>query len=106
MTITCFIEYRINPHQLDEFREYAVNWGKIIPECGGELLGYFLPHEGTNNRAVGLISFDSLASYEQYRARLKSSEDGHNNFLFAQRHQFILGKSAHSSPLSHLLIYT
>ncbi|WP_444889160.1 NIPSNAP family protein [Microbulbifer sp. DLAB2-AA] len=90
MTITCFIEYRINPYQLYEFRQYAENWGKIIPECGGELIGYFLPYEGTNNRAFGLISFDSLASYEKYRIRLKSSEGGHDNFLFAQNQQFIL----------------
>ncbi|GAB2875243.1 NIPSNAP family protein [Microbulbifer echini] len=89
MTITCFIEYCINPHQLEEFREYAENWGKIIPECGGELLGYFLPYEGTNNRAFGLISFDSLVSYEQYRKRLKTSELGAANFRVAMNKKFI-----------------
>ena len=35
-----------------------------IPKCGGDLIGYFMPHEGTNNIAIALISFDSLAAYE------------------------------------------
>jgi NIPSNAP len=51
MTITCVIRYEINPFQKDEFRKYAENWGRIIPRCGGHLVGYFLPHEGTNNVA-------------------------------------------------------
>ena len=67
MTITCFIRYQIDPFQKDEFRKYAENWGRIIPRCGGHLIGYFLPHEGTNDVAWGLIAFDSLASYEAYR---------------------------------------
>jgi hypothetical protein len=71
MTITCFIGYRIDPFQREAFREYAVRWGRIIPRCGGNLVGYFLPHEGTNDVAWGLIAFDSLAAYEAYRAKLK-----------------------------------
>jgi len=90
MTITCFIEYKIVPDKIILFQQYAENWGGIIPECGGNLIGYFLPHEGTNNVAFGLISFVSLAAYEQYRERLKQNEQGKNNFMFAQREQFIL----------------
>ena len=90
MKITCFIRYQIDPFQRDAFREYAENWGRIIPRCGGHLLGYFLPHEGTNDIAWGLIAFDSLASYEAYRARLKIDADGKANFLFAQEKRFIL----------------
>jgi len=90
MAITCFIEYKIDPAKLDAFQRYAENWGTIIPGCGGNLLGYFLPHEGTNNKAYGLISFDSLAAYETYRTRLKSDESGKRNFLFAQQEGFIL----------------
>ena len=90
MTITCFIEYHIDANKLDQFAQYADNWGRIIPECGGELVGYFLPHEGSNNRAFGLISFGSLAEYEQYRTRLKSDAHGRENFLFAQKEAFIL----------------
>ena len=90
MKITCFIEYKIDPYKLEQFREYANNWAEIIPACGGELLGYFCPYEGSNNIAYGLISFTSLADYEQYRQRLKQDIAGANNFKFAQQQQFIL----------------
>lgn len=90
MSITCFIQYKINPHQLAEFEQYANQWADAIPACGGQLIGYFLPHEGSNNRAYGLISFASLAAYEAYRARLKEHELGRDNFAFAQTHQFIV----------------
>ena len=92
MTITCFIRYRIDPFQRDAFRRYAENWGRIIPRCGGHLLGYFLPHEGTNDVAWGLIAFDSLAAYERYRARLKADQEGRENFAFAQRERFIVAE--------------
>jgi hypothetical protein len=90
MTITCVIRYEIDPFQRDEFKKYAENWGRIIPRCGGHLIGYFLPHEGTNNVAWGLIAFDSLASYEAYRARLKSDQDARDNFSLAQAKRLIL----------------
>src|SRR6266498_5505147 len=88
--ITCFIRYQIDPFQRDGFKEYAVNWGRIIPRCGGHLVGYFLPHEGTNTVAWGLIAFDSLASYEAYRARLKEDPESRANFALAQAKRFIL----------------
>ena len=69
---------------------YAERWGRIIPRCGGHLVGYFLPHEGTNDVAWGLIAFDSLAAYEAYRARLKADAEGRANFAFAQDKRFIL----------------
>jgi len=90
MTITCFIQYKIDPLKKDLFAQYARRWGDIIPACGGQLLGYFLPHEGTNDIAFGLIGFDSLAAYEQYRQRLKADPAGRDNFLFAQRERFIV----------------
>jgi NIPSNAP len=90
MTITCVIRYEIDPFQRDEFKKYAENWGRIIPRCGGHLVGYFLPHEGTNNVAWGLIAFDSLASYEAYRARLKSDPEARANFTMAQSKRLIL----------------
>jgi hypothetical protein len=88
--ITCFIRYEIDPFQRDAFAEYAANWGRIIPRCGGHLVGYFLPHEGSNYEAWGLIAFDSLASYEAYRARLRTDAEGRANFAFAQSRKFIL----------------
>src|SRR5260370_42015370 len=84
MKITCFIRYQIDPFQRDAFKQYAENWGRIIPRCGGHLVGYFLPHEGTNDIGWGLIAFDSLASYERYKARLKSDPAARANFAIAQ----------------------
>jgi hypothetical protein len=90
MTITCFIRYEIDPFQSNAFREYAARWATVIPRCGGDLVGYFVPHEGTNNVAWGLIAFDSLAAYEAYRARLKADPDGRANFALAQAKRLIL----------------
>ena len=90
MPITFFIRYEIDPFQREAFRAYAEAWGRIIPRCGGHLLGYFLPHEGSNDIACGLIGFDSLAAYERYRATLKADAEGQENFQMAQRQRFIL----------------
>lgn len=90
MAITCFIRYQIDPFQREAFRRYAEAWGRIIPRCGGELIGYFLPHEGSNDIAWGQIGFDSLAAYERYRAALRSDAEGRANFETAQRERFIL----------------
>jgi hypothetical protein len=90
MTITCVIRYQIDPFQREGFKLYAENWGRIIPRCGGHLVGYFLPHEGTNDVAWGLIAFDSLASYEAYRARLRTDAEARENFRLAQSKRLIL----------------
>jgi hypothetical protein len=90
MTITCVIRYQIDPFQRDAFKKYAENWGRIIPRCGGYLVGYFLPHEGTNDVAWGLIAFDSLASYEDYRGQLKSDPEAIDNFAMAKSRHLIL----------------
>ena len=92
MKITCFIRYQIDPFQREAFKQYAENWGRIIPRCGGHLVGYFLPHEGTNNIAWGLIAFDSLAAYEAYRTRIKSDAEAIENFSMAQTKRFILSE--------------
>jgi hypothetical protein len=90
MPVTCFIRYQIDPFQRDEFRAYAERWLEIIPRCGGDLVGYFLPHEGTNDVAWGLISFPDLAHYEAYRARIRSDPAGAANFATAQAKRFVL----------------
>jgi hypothetical protein len=92
MTITCCIRYEIDPFQLAAFKDYSINWLKIIPANGGDLLGYWLPHEGTNNIALALISFESLAAYEAYRARLRADPAGAANFAMAQEKRFILSE--------------
>src|SRR6266566_875063 len=90
MAIACFIRYEIDPFQREAFRRYAEAWGRIIPRCGGDLVGYFLPHEGTNDVAWGVIAFESLAAYEAYRARLRADDEGRQNFADAQAARFIL----------------
>jgi len=90
MRITCFIRYQIDPFQKDGFRKYAENWGRIIPRCGGELVGYFLPHEGTNDIAWGLIAFESLAAYEAYRTRLSGDTEARENFAMAEKMRLIV----------------
>jgi hypothetical protein len=90
MTITCFIRYQIDPFQRDAFQKYAENWGRIIPRCGGHLMGYFLPLEGTNDVGWGLIAFESLAAYEAYRARLRTDAEARENFAFAPSKRFVL----------------
>ena len=90
MTITCFIRYEIDPFQRDRFAAYAEAWATIIPRCGGHLVGYFLPWEGSNVEAWALIAFASLADYETYRARLRSDDEAQANFAFARNERFIV----------------
>ena len=92
MTVTCCIRYVLDPYKREAFEDYARNWLTIIPACGGDLLGYFMPHEGTDNIALALISFPSLAEYETYRARLKADPAGAANFRMAQAERFILSE--------------
>jgi NIPSNAP len=92
VTVTVFIRYQIDPFKRVMFEAYAKRWSTIIPRCGGDLLGYWMPHEGTNNIAFALISFDSLAVYENYRARLLLDEEGASNFSFAGENKFIVAE--------------
>lgn len=90
MTVTCVIRYQIDPYQRETFKKYAEAWGRIIPRCGGHLVGYFLPYEGTNDIGWGLIAFDSLTSYEKYRERLKADPEARANFAMAQSSRLII----------------
>ncbi len=90
MSITCFIRYQIDPYQREEFAKYADGWSRVIPRCGGDLIGYFLPKEGTNDIAFALISFESLAAYESYRKRLLLDPEGRANFEYAKNKQFVM----------------
>ena len=92
MTITVFIRYQLDPFKRAMFEAYSKNWLSIIPKCGGDLIGYWIPHEGTNNIAFALISFDSLAAYEAYRARLRADKAAMDNFRFAETERFILSE--------------
>lgn len=90
MSIVCHIRYQIDPFKRAAFEAYAKAWLEIIPACGGELIGYFLPCEGTNDIAHAMIGFGSLAAYEAYRTRLRQDAAGTANFAFAERERFIL----------------
>ena len=92
MTVTVFIRYQLDPFKRAQFEQYAKRWLSVIPRCGGDLIGYFVPHEGTNNIAFALISFESLAAYERYRARLREDDEGIANFSFAEEQKFILAE--------------
>jgi hypothetical protein len=92
LAVTVFIRYQLDPFKRTMFEQYAKNWLGIIPRCGGDLLGYWMPHEGTNNIAFALISFESLAAYEAYRARLRGDGEGMANFAFAEENKFILAE--------------
>ena len=61
----------------------------MAPTC------FFLPHEGTNDSAWGLIGFDSLADYEAYRVRSKSDPECRANSDTAAREHFILREERH-----------
>lgn len=76
--ITLSIRYTIDPRKRGDFERYARALGIVIPRCGGELVGYWMPtlFAGPTNIAIALIDFPSLAAYEQYRERL--ARDGDN----------------------------
>jgi hypothetical protein len=92
LAVTVFIRYQIDPFKRAMFEAYAKRWLTIIPKSGGDLQGYWMPHEGTNNIAFALISFDSLAAYEAYRTRLRDDDEGRANFNFAEENRFILAE--------------
>ena len=75
--ITLSIRYTIDARKRQDFERYAQALGAIIPRCGGELVGYWLPTKfaGPTNSALALINFPSLAAYEQYRKRLAKDND-------------------------------
>jgi hypothetical protein len=50
MTLTCFIRYQIDPFQREAFKRYAQSWGRIIPRCGGNLIGYSVEPHGDARR--------------------------------------------------------
>ena len=81
--ITCYLKYTIDPYKLKEFEHYAKMWIPLVNKFGGVHHGYFLPHEGANNIAVALFSFDSLADYEKYRNDSLSNKDCQEAFQYA-----------------------
>ena len=87
--IACFIRYEIDPYKIGQFERYARVWGEAIPACGGGLIGYFAPHEGSATTGYGVYTIENLAAYEAYRARLREHPLGKENFAFADAERFI-----------------
>jgi hypothetical protein len=75
--ITLCIRYTLDASKREEFARYARGLKSIIPRCGGDLVGYWLPTKfaGPTNIAAAMINFPSLAAYEQYRERLGQDPD-------------------------------
>ena len=92
MTITVFIRYQIDPFKRALFEEYVETLACHHSPMRRRPHGYWMPHEGTNNIAFALISFENLAAYENYRARLRTDQEGMANFAFAEENKFILAE--------------
>ena len=90
--ITLSIRYTIEARKRADFERYARSLTKIIPRCGGELVGYWLPTKfaGPTNEALGLIGFRTLAAYEQYRERLAADPDNAEAIRLAEESGCIL----------------
>ena len=89
--ITICIRYTIEMNKHADFEQYARNWTKSIPRCGGELLGYFVPTKiaGATNIGYAFINFTDLAAYQRYREALMNDEDARQNFAFAEQSRCI-----------------
>ena len=88
--ITCYLNYVIDAHKLDDFEKYAKMWIPLVNKFGGIHNGYFLPSEGANNIALALFTFPSLAEYEQYRKDSFNDADCIAAFKFAEETKCIL----------------
>ena len=88
--ITCYLRYTIDPYKLAEFEEYAKLWIPLVNRLGGTHHGYFMPHEGTNNIALALFSFPSLAAYEDYREKMAVDAECLSAFALAEKTRCIV----------------
>lgn len=73
--ITCVVDYVIDPKKVVAFEEFARRWIGLVNRYGGRHHGYFLPAEGSSDRALALFSFASLADYEKYRSHFGVNPD-------------------------------
>jgi len=79
--ITCVVDYVIDPAKIEAFERFARRWMELVEQSGGVHHGYFLPSEGASDRALALVSFPSLALYEEYRSNFGRDPD----FIAADR---------------------
>ncbi|MDC7218203.1 NIPSNAP family protein [Maridesulfovibrio sp.] len=88
--VTCYLVYTIDPYKVEEFENYGKMWIPLVNKFGGTHHGYFLPHEGANNKGVALFSFPSLADYEEYREKIKTDPECQKAFEYAEKTRCIL----------------
>src|SRR4051812_38127620 len=88
--ITCFIRYIIDPFKSEEFESYGKMWIPLVENYGGKHHGYFMPSEGSNNIALAMFTFPSLASYEEYRTNSMEDKKCLEAFKYAQDTRCIL----------------
>ena len=88
--VTCYLRYVIDPYKMAEFEHYARIWIPLVNRLGGVHHGYFLPHEGANNIALALFSFESLAAYETYRTRMAADAECQAAFAYAEQTRCIV----------------
>jgi len=88
--ITCYVNYIIDPYKLEEFEIYAKKWIPLVNKFGGIHHGYFLPHEGSNNVALTLFSFPSLADYEKYRTESMKDVECVEAYSYAEKTRCII----------------
>ena len=88
--VTCYLTYVIDPYKLKDFEFYAYSWIPLVKKFGGQHHGYFLPHEGANNIAVALFSFETLAAYEKYRMDSFKDEQCQKLYQFATESKCII----------------
>ena len=92
MTVTVFIRYQLDPFTRDAFETYAKRWLDIIPRNGGDLVGYWMPHEGTNNIAFALISFRASRPMRPTGRALRADDAGARTSSSPKTQKFILAE--------------
>ena len=78
---TLILRYTLDPNRIAAFRTYVEDETPVIRDCGGRVVGYFLPTDfaGPTNVGYGLIEFQTLAEYEHYRAVLAADPTHQRN---------------------------
>jgi hypothetical protein len=76
--VTLCIRYTLDPLKRPEFERYAQTLLRVIPRCGGEMVGYYMPTKlaGPTNFGLALINFPNLGAYEKYRENLLNDREG------------------------------
>ena len=77
-------------YKLKEFEHYGKLWIPLVEKFGGQHHGYFLPSEGTNNVALAMFTFPSLAAYETYRADSMQDAECQAAFRYAEETRCIV----------------